>query len=234
MDALRLELLRRLGAGERVILCGPRGAGKSTLVAALQRDIECAGLPCGHCAATAHLDDITRALERAYPTIDVAAIRRRAARSRLWLAADQRPGVLLLDHVTQLNNAMVGFLRRLAGGIAGVLLVLDVDSARERQAVRPGRLGGIPRQMPPLPAATLRALWREQCTRRALPLPPSRAERQLLRAAHGRPGWIVQCAELAAHPRYWREGQLTLLNLLCSDTEIALRYGAQELAALDF
>lgn len=232
-EPLIVDLLMRLRKGERVVLYGRRGAGKSTVVAALQEKLEREGIPCGHCAATAHLDDITQALQRAYPTIDVTSVRRRAARSRLWLAADQTRGVLLLDHVTQLSNAMVGFLRHLVGGVAGVLLVLDVDTTRERSKMRPGRLGAVPLQIPPLLPAAMRSLWLEERIRRDLPDLPLRAERQLMHAAEGRPGWLVQCAALAERSRYWREGQLALVNLLCSDTEIAVRYGARALADLE-
>ena len=232
IEALTLELLMRLRKGERVVLYGRRGAGKSTVVAALRERLEREGIPCGHCAGTAHLDDITQALQRAYPTVDVTSIQRRAARSRLWLAADQKQGVLLLDHITQLNNAMVGFLRRLVGGIAGVMLVLDVDTPRERSKMRVGRLGGIPLQLPPFPPAEMRSLWLEERTRRGLPILDLRTERHLIHAAQGRPGWIVRCAALAERDHYWREGKLALINLLCSDTEIAVRYGAQALAEL--
>jgi energy-coupling factor transporter ATP-binding protein EcfA2 len=230
---LQSELYKRLRKGERVVLFGRRGTGKSTLVAALHEDLMREGVPCGHANVTEHLDDITRALEQAYPSVNVSAIRRRAARSRLWLAADKRQGVLLLDHIAEMNNAMVGFLRRLVGGIAGVLLVLDVDTPRERAKVRPGRLGGLPLQMPPFSAIAVRSLLRSECERRGFPLLDKPAERQLVHAALGRPGWIAQCTALAERTHYWQDGRLAMINLLCSDTEIALRYGAQALAQLD-
>lgn len=231
-EPLILDLLMRLRKGQRVVLYGRRGAGKSTVVAALLENLKQEGIPCGHCAATAHLDDITQALQRAYPKVDVTSIRRRAARSRLWLAADQSQGVLLLDHVAQLSNAMVGFLRHLVGGIVGVLLVLDVDTPRERSKMRPGRLGAVPLQIPPLLPAAMRSVWLEERMRRGLPNLDLRTERQLMHAAEGRPGWLVQCAALAERAHYWREKQLALVNLLCADTEIAVRYGARALADL--
>jgi len=230
---LQPELYKRLRKGERVVLFGRRGSGKSTLVAELREDLMRDDVPCGHANVTEHLDDITKALEQAYPTVNVSAIRRRAARSRLWLAADKCQGVLLLDHIVDMNNAMVGFLRRLVGGIAGVLLVLDVDTPRERAKVRPGRLGGLPLQMLPFSTAAMRSLLRSECDRRGFQIIDTRAERQLVHAAFGRPGWIAQCTALAERTHYWLDGRLALINLLCSDTEIALRYGAQALAQLD-
>jgi energy-coupling factor transporter ATP-binding protein EcfA2 len=231
--SLRDDFAARLRSGERVVLFGRRGAGKSTLITALARDFRESGMPCGVSTATAQLDDITRALQRAYPDVDVASIRRRAARSRLWIAADSRRCVLLLDHISQMNNAMVGYLRRLVGGVAGVLLVFDVDTPIERARIRAGRLGAVPRLMPPCSGSALHALLRTECQQRGLMLPSSAVERQLVRAAAGRPGWIVQAAALAVRERYWQEGHLSLINLLCSDAEVSVRYGARTLAELE-
>ena len=233
LRAFRQEMVVRLRQGERLILYGPRGAGKSVLLAHLQRELIRSGVPCGCSLATGHLDDITQALARAYPEVKASAVvKRRTARSRLWIAADRRGGVLLLDHVTAVSNAMVGFMRRLVGGVAGVLLVIDVDVERERQLVRPGRLGGLPRRMPAMPADSLKSLWRRECRKRGLAPVQPEIERRLLRTAAGRPGWIVQCADFAEQSHYWRDGRLALVNLLCADTAIALRFGTQELGRL--
>ena len=234
LKVFRKGILVRLQRGERVILYGPRGIGKSTLLTHLHRDLSRLGVPCGYSYATCHLDDITQALARAYPEVKAAAsVKRRIARSRLWVAADRERGVLLLDHATAVNNAMVGYMRRLVGGVAGVLLAFDVDDERERGLLHAGRLGGLPLRMPATPANCLRAVWRQQCTQRGLAPPPLEIERRVLRTAAGRPGWIVQCAELAAQHRYWRNGTLALVNLLCADSAIALRYGMQQLSHLD-
>lgn len=226
------QLHERLRRGERVVLFGPRGSGKSTLVERLYRELRSEQVPCGRSFTTAHLDDITRALARAYPEVRAATCTRRAARSKLWVAADHRAGVLLLDQVTKVNNAMVGFLRRLVGGIAGVLLVFDVDSKQERSRLRPGRLGGLPMCMPLPSTAVLLALWRRECDRHGIDRPHRDTERQLLHAAAGRVGWVVQCAEFARNARYWEDSRLTRVNLLQGDTEIALRFGQAALRAL--
>jgi energy-coupling factor transporter ATP-binding protein EcfA2 len=49
------------------------------------------------------------------------------------------------------------------------------------------------------------------------------------RAARGRPAWVVTCAALAAHERYWRDGRLKA-RLLAGDTELSLR-GAPDAVA---
>jgi len=51
---------------------------------------------------------------------------------------------------------------------------------------------------------------------------PTAARRSLVRAARGRPGWIVLCAALAAEPRYWHQQQLRA-HVLALDTEMRLR-----------
>jgi len=220
--SLRSDLLARLRHGEHLMLYGPRGSGKSTLLAELETHLIRAGTPCARVASTCCLNDITRALEQAYPRVDTQEVARRTARARLWRAADVRGGVLLLDHLTDVSNAMVGFLRRLHGGVAGVLLAVDVEVERERQRMKPWRVGALSVRMPPTSASRLRQLLRSSCADRHLPLPGPQVERRLLRAARGRPGWILQCVQLQTREQYWHDDRLCVA-LLCTDSEIALR-----------
>ncbi|MGA7539803.1 MAG: AAA family ATPase [Steroidobacteraceae bacterium] len=226
---LTIELRRRLLRGEHLTLFGPRGSGKSTLLARLHSDLLVAGIPCAYSPATTSLDDITRALERAYPGVRTGEIPRRAARSRLWLAADQRPVVLLLDHFASVSNAMVFLLKRLHGRIAGVLTAVDIDDERERSRIRrPSRYGAMSVRMPLTPMRQLRRLLYALTGGLGLPPLASDVEQRLLESARGRPGWIVKSAELACEPRYWCEHGL-LASALCVDTEAAVRYRALEL-----
>lgn len=219
------ELERRLRRGEHLALYGPRGAGKSTILEALEARMQRASVPCGLSLSTTSLDDVTRALEQAYPGVPTAEIARRAVRSRLWRAADGARGVLLLDHLSDISNAMVGFLRRLHGGLVGALSAVDVDDERERQQMKPWRYGAMSVRMPLTPAARLRRVL--QARWRALELPPLNEEQEhhLANQARGRPGWIVRCTELAHEERYWRSDRL-LLSVLTIDTEVAVRYQA--------
>jgi energy-coupling factor transporter ATP-binding protein EcfA2 len=220
--AFRSRLIPRLLDGEHVVLYGPRGSGKSTLLQHLHAAIASRACPCALAPATAHLEDITRALESAYPEIDTAGLARRRARARLRGAADRNEGVLLLDHVTAVSTAMIGFLRRLRGGIAGVVLAVDVETEREVKYLRKRQLGTSTLPMPRLSARRLRRLFRAHCADRSIPRIALRQEDQILRAARGRPGWIVHCARLIDHNRYWRDGHL-YVTVLCTDTEIVLR-----------
>lgn len=222
---LAAELERRLLRGEHLTLLGPRGGGKSTLLGALHMRLAAAGIPCALSSLTGSLDDITRALERAYPGVDTLEIPRRAARARLWVAADRRGGVLLLDHFRCRSTATASFLRHLRGRIAGVLTAVDIENERERSRVRPWRYGAMSVRMPPTPTRQLRRLLYALSGRLDLPPLASGVERTLLEAARGRPGWIVQCVQLACEPRYWcTHGPL--VSVLCLDTEAAVRHRA--------
>ncbi|MGH8126870.1 MAG: hypothetical protein ACRETC_00680, partial [Gammaproteobacteria bacterium] len=79
------------------------------------------------------------------------------------LAAERNRGVLLLDHVTASNTQMVGFLRRLRGGVVGVLFAVDVDVERDFQAMRGKHLGTSSIRMPLASNVRLRRLFRARC-----------------------------------------------------------------------
>ena len=226
---LAVELQGRLLRGEHLTLLGPRGSGKSTLLARLHSQYVVAGIPCAYSSITTSLDDITRALERAYPDVDAAEVTRRSARARLWAAADQRRGILLLDHFSAVSNAMVFLLKRLHGGVAGVLTAIDIEGERDRSRIRrPSRYGAMTVRMPLTPIRQLRRLLYALTGGLGLPPLAPTLEQKLLEAARGRPGWIVKCAELACDSRYWSEPGL-LVSALCVDTEAAVRYRALDL-----
>lgn len=214
------ELAQRLAEGEHLVLWGPIGSGKTTLLVAIQRRL--ASGACALATITQSLDDITRTLERAYPNIPTHGISRRAARARLWHAADREPAILLLDHVSTVSTAMKGLLRRLRGGIAGVLLVFDVDSPRERTRLRAQHLGCLSVRMPALPSRVQRGLLAARWPTDEHPYPCPAAVRRLIRAARGRPGWITLCAELAGEPKYWRADGVKV-RVLALDTELRIR-----------
>lgn len=214
------DLARRLVTGEHLVLWGPIGSGKSTLAVSIERRL--AGRACALAPATRSLDDITGALERAYPQVPTQGVSRRTARARLWCAADREPAVLLLDHVSEVSTAMKGFLRRLRGGIAGVLLVFDIDSPRERTHLRARRLGCLSVRIPALPSRVQRALLAAQWPATDYAPPSAAAVRMLIRAARGRPGWIEVCAQLAHEPRYWCTDGVKA-RILTLDSELKLR-----------
>ena len=219
-QALTQRLAMELRRGRHIVLWGPRGSGKTTLLQAV--GLELGDVHHALSTATSHLDDITQTLERAYAEVPTHGVRRRTARSRLWWAADAAPGCLLLDHVTKVPSAMKGWLRRLRGGVVGVVLAVDVDSPREREWLRGMKIGCTSLRMPPVDSLSLTRLLNHSWAAAELaPLAPS-TRRTLVRSARGRPGWVLQCARLASDRRYWSAGQLHA-HVLATDTEMTLR-----------
>jgi predicted ATPase len=216
------ELGKRLRAGSHLILFGPRGAGKSTLLTALQEANRALGVPCGLSRATSGLADVVDALAGAYPSIDIEGLDRRAAKARLRSAADTIPGVLLLDHATTVTSAMLGYLRRLRGGIAGALLVADVDTEREHERLRAWHIGALSVRMPLASDRRLRQMLTSALRGGGLPELEPKTARQIAAAARGRIGWLVECIERMRSQEYWRDGRLHLAAI-CTDTELALR-----------
>ena len=211
----------RLLRGEHIVLYGPLGSGKSTLLEKVNKQIAARGIPCALWEATSGLDDITRAFAQAYPRVNTDATRR-GARSRLWLAADQRRGVLIFDHVTKVTNAMVGFLRRLRGGVTGVLLSFDIENESQRLKIRGRQIHHAFLRMPLASPQQLCTQFRRGCAGHSIPRISRPHERRIIQTARGRVGWIALCARLIANERYWT-GDMLHPALLCIDTEIALR-----------
>lgn len=227
LPAFVAGLEARVRRGEHLALYGPRGSGKSTVLEAVYSRLS-GRVPCALSRSTTSLGDITRALEQAYPDVDTHEIAQRAARSRLWRAADQRRGVLLLDHLSDVSNAMIGFLRRLHGGVVGALSAVDVERESDRWLMKSWRYGAMSIRMPLMPLSRLRRLLQARCMTLGLPAPEGDLERRLVHLARGRPGWIIQYTELERESRYWRDGRL-LVSVLCTDTEAAVRYRALEM-----
>ncbi|MGH8428153.1 MAG: hypothetical protein ACRES7_09260 [Gammaproteobacteria bacterium] len=190
----------------------------------LEKHFERIRIPCGRSHSTSSLDDITRALTRAYPEADTADIARRRARARLRLAAESSRGILLLDHVAVVNTQMVGFLRRLRGRIVGVLFAVDVNVERDLKTMRGWHLGTSSVRMPLAANARLRRLFRARCQPEVAEKITTFHEHEIVRAAQGRLGWIVQCNRLIEQSRYLNDDTL-YVSVLCTDTEIALRQG---------
>jgi hypothetical protein len=220
-DAFCAQIEARLRAGSHLILYGPRGAGKSTLLGRVREHCRAIDIPCGLAAQTSGLPDIVAALTEAYPGTVPPGLGKRAARARLRLAADQVAGVLLLDHATTMTTAMLGYLRRLRGGIAGALLVADVDTPLERERVRAWHAGALSIPMPRMPNRRLHRLLTGAGPGPGPGIEP-RMVRHILGAARGRIGWLRECMRRLEMPQYWRDARLHV-TVLCTDTEIAIR-----------
>jgi len=216
------ELGARLRAGSHLILYGPRGAGKSTLLRAIGIHYKASGTPYGFAPQTSGLPDIVAALAEAYPGADVVGLNKRATGVRLRLVADRAPGVLLLDHATMVTTAMLGYLRRLRGGIAGALLVVDIDSPHEQDRLRSWHVGALSIRVPLVPNRRLHQLLSAATQASGLPKIEPRTAQYIVRLARGRIGWVTELIHRLQMPEYWRDDRLHLA-VICMDTEIAIR-----------
>jgi DNA polymerase III delta prime subunit len=222
VQAFAAELESRLRSGSHLILYGPRGIGKSTLLGVLSDQNRSLGTPCGLAPSTSGLADIVAALAQAYPGTDIHGLGKRAARARLRRAADLVSGVLLLDHATTVTSAMLGFLRRLRGGVAGALLVADVDTVHERERLRAWHIGALSVRMPPTSHRQLHRLLGAAIQAGNFPEIEAKMAQQIAHAARGRIGWLTNCMGRLQMQQYWRDDRLHLAAL-CTDTEIAIR-----------
>jgi hypothetical protein len=133
-------------------------------------------------------------------------------------------GVLLLDHTRDMTTAMVGFLRRLRGGIIGALLVVDIDSEFERERLRIWRRHALCVRMPLIANRRMRRLLLSRCVACSVSAIEPQITRHIIRAARGRVGWLNECVRRLQMPDYWVGGRLHSGGL-CTDTEIAIREG---------
>lgn len=210
-------LWRSLGEGHTVLVHGPVGIGKTALVAALATRARRASRPCGHAPKTEALGDVTQALADAYP--DTEGATQRQLRGRLRLAVERKPGLLLLDHVTAAGTATKGFLKSLRGMGLGVLIAGDVEHPRDHARLREFGLAYREIEVPPLTARHLVQILERLWVGRA-PLHADDAA-ALVRAAQGRPGWLVTAAECLAERRYWSADRRVHLTLLAAEVAIA-------------
>ncbi|HVW70670.1 MAG TPA: hypothetical protein VHB68_16950 [Steroidobacteraceae bacterium] len=210
-----------------MVLYGPYGIGKTTLLLDLETRLWASGVVCARAPQTRSMEDITQAIESAYPNLHPRAVAHRTPGARGWEAAELQGGVLLLDHLTQVSSAMVSFLRWLRSGIMGVITAVDVEVEREQRRLRPWRLGALSIRMPGASADLLRGLLRKHSAELRLPTLDAEVERRLIREARGRPGWIVRCVHLQIEARYWQGTQL-FASALCKDTEAALQHDSLE------
>ena len=231
MAVMRKDISRRLRRGEHLVLYGPWGGGKTTVVIELEGRFRQAGIPCGRSELTQSVDDILNALKAAYPSVDTTGLDLLGARARFVEAAISSAGILLLDHVIEVDNLMARFLQRLHRGPIGVLSVVDVEVEEEKRSLRPWRLGTLAVRIPPEPTSRLAELLESYHREHGLPPLKDEFKAQLLRFAQGRPGWIRACLELEREGHYWQDDQL-FISQLCEDTDRAMRWAAEQALGL--
>lgn len=212
--ALRERLLR----GEQVVVQGPRGIGKTRLREALEAEYEECHVPCALASEVGALSDVTSALVDVYGESSYDGLTQRRIRARVRNVAEQRPGVLLLDHVTNVPTALRSFLRSLRGGPIGVAYFADVDTPAQHARLRGFHLGHIELAAPEISRRALR----QMLVRGHIADDDGHAQESLVRKARGRPGFILACIELARDDHYWSEGRL-LVTTLAGEAELVTR-----------
>lgn len=218
----REEIVRRLTdlvlGGNEVLLYGPLGIGKTSVLEAVAARARAAGRPTGLATRTMSLGDATRALASAYPEARAATQKR--LRSCLRSCVDERPAVLVLDHVLNAPTALRGFVRSLRGTRTGVAFAFDADHPRDHSRAREFHLTHREIALPPLGRRYLRRLL-ETKLRTANQRVGADDQDVLLDVARGRPGWIATVIELLGDRRHWR-GDRVRLDRLCVDVSIGI------------
>jgi energy-coupling factor transporter ATP-binding protein EcfA2 len=200
-------LERRLSQGQEVLIFGPVGAGKTTVLQAIEQRARSRGVPCALSAQTETLSDLTRTLSTAYPEIKSARTQR-VTRGRLRRAVEARPGFLLLDHLGKVGLAFKAVLRSLRGTGIGVLFAADVDNVRDRVRVRRLHLTHLELELVPLHGSTIRALVRSMLAGCDLPFPLRDQDlRALVRATDGLPGRAGRFVDALRDAKAWANGR---------------------------
>lgn len=220
------SLLPPLTGGKRVVLYGPIGIGKSAILHEVAKRLRTIGCPYGLASSTATLHDITRALLQVYPEYDIEEWSQQRIRGRMKIAAENRAGVLLLDHFQDIGTASKGFLKQLWTLKIGILAAVDVEFPRDAARFRSLKMTDKRIEVPPLDKDSMMTIFETAAGEHPLPRPPDDKERRaILRNANGRPGWIKMMGQRAGKPRYWNDGRL-LTGLLRIDvsSDIAGQY----------
>jgi len=220
------SLISALINGRRIILYGPIGAGKSTILHAIAEQLGGIDYPCGMAPRTATLSDITEALHRAFPDVNAEGWTKRRTRNHLSGIVEDQGAALLLDHFQDLGTASKGFLRSLWTSRAGILVAVDVEFPRDAKCFNALKMTDVKIEVPRLDARSMRKIFEITIQESRLPRPLLQKEWQsLLQIAAGRPGWIRLMGLKIADARYWREGSLqTGFLRIDISSEIAEQY----------
>lgn len=198
-------------AGRTVLIYGPLGIGKSTILKELRSRISAIGCPCGFAIQTRTLRNVTEALALAYPEVKKEFLTQQQIKGRLRSAVEREPGVLLLDHLLGVGNATKGYLRSLRGTGLGVVISADVEDREDLERVRTCHLAYQEMEIPPLSAKYLRRLLDKKIFQLTMPNNLTKKDYlALLKISAGRPGWIILLTQRLTDPRYWTEGRVKL------------------------
>ena len=200
------KLTDSLDRGETTLLFGPVDVGKSSVLRMLERGAKNRSLPCALVPATRGVSDVWDGIRLSYPDVDDDDATR-VVRARLRAAIDERPGWLLLDHLTASGLALKATLRSLRGSGLGVLVAIDTENAHDHSSARSLRLTHREKPLPRLHANSLHAILAKRIAERRLPFSlDGDSARELVAAAEGLPGRIARFVDALTREEAWHDG----------------------------
>lgn len=234
LDRTRKGLVSHLAdvaaEARRILVHGPWGIGKTTLLVEVARAAQNAGVRVAYRAQTESLGDVVATIEEAYggPEHMEGTARHRKSRSRLVCETER--GLILLDGFRAGGTALVGFLRSLRGKQLAVIAAVDVEHPRDLAAARAAGVAYHEIAVPPLAS---RSLGRYLDQLLATAPPPfdltTAGRRAVLRLARGCPGVLERAWARLQEPRYWRDGA-PLIETIGADIRVQ-RLAARRIAA---
>ncbi len=212
--------------GRITLIYGPVGIGKTTLLQEAARRYASLGRPCAYVSKTAHVSDVVNGLLTVYPEAFQKEAGRRRLRSRLRVASEGRPGLLILDHLSHSSASLKGFLRNFREAGQTTLIAVDTENERDHLLARSFRIADHELCVPPATTGSLSGLLKRETAPQSILSALSEDDRKaILRMAKGRPGWIVRVALRLTDPHYWASHHIRL-RLLEVDVldEVAREY----------
>jgi replication-associated recombination protein RarA len=212
---------------QAIMLYGPVGIGKTTILENVKQAIERLHRPWGFAEKTGSLSDITQALLMAYPGSSDKDTSQRQIRSALRAEIEDNPGVLFLDHIHNPGTQFKGFLHSLIYAGMGILISADAEGPLNHALLRAMHIAWREIAVRPLPNRYMYRILENLLSGKVLPNPLKNSDcSALIKMAHGRPGWMLMISELLQKPEYWCNG-----NVLLSKIRINVRI---DIAAIYF
>jgi len=224
--ALVHDLARLILEKQAILLYGPVGIGKSSILENVRQIIDETRKPWGISRETRTVSDLTEALLGAYPEALDADMGQLRLRSALLAANRDNPGVLFLDHVHNPGTQFKGLLRSLNWAGMGMLIAADAEGPRDHGRIRAMHFTWREKVVAPLSNRYISGIMDDLLMKKQTLHTLKKTDRiALIRMARGRPGWVHMIMKRLQRKDFWDGGNVLLANVRISIiTEIADRY----------